>query len=97
MKFFINTDLKHNYLELESPISRMIENTLKILNVQVDSVYIYFDHHEKMLRSNIDEIEQIKCFSNLHFMYASYYNMSSKVVPSIIDEKSFNLIKKSFE
>ena len=94
MKFYINPNLK-NHEKFENLISSCIKK-FKIKDVQLEVVYINFENHQnELLRSNIDEIEQIKCFSNKNFMYASYYNMSSKIVPSIIDEKSFNLIKKA--
>ena len=52
-----------------------------------------FDFQKLTTRSNIDEIEIIQTLSNLNFVYASYYSINSKAIPTIIDTISFNQIK----
>ena len=92
MKTFINSELKIEN-QVEELVKHCIERTLQKVKIEVDFFNLNFDYQHVTSRSNIDEIEIIKSLSNINFIYASYYSISSKTAPNIIDKSSFNELK----
>ena len=92
MKIFINQEWK-NQGQLEDLVRKCIERTFHDVKIEADFLNLNFDFQKLTTRSNIDEIEIIESLSNLNFVYASYYSINSKAIPTIIDTISFNQIK----
>jgi hypothetical protein len=92
MKIFINIELK-NENHLEELVKSCIEKIFQNLNIPVDFLHLNFDYQYVTFRSNLDEIEIIKSFSNKNFIYASYFNINSIVAPTVIDKNSFDELK----
>jgi hypothetical protein len=93
MKIFINIELK-NENQLEELVKSCIEKIFQNLNIQVDFLHLNFDYQYVKFRSNLDEIEIIKSFSNKNFIYASYFDLNSIKAPTVIDKNSFDELKQ---
>ena len=93
MKIYINSELTIENGDVKVTIEEFLRQLPHVLKGEF--VYINFDHQNETSNTNIDEIELIKSFSNLNFIYASLYNIDSRKIPSIISSSEFEeMIKK---